>query len=345
MIELKNVSRTFGKDTPAEVRAVKNASFTVADGEIFGVIGYSGAGKSTLVRCINLLERPDSGEVWVEGLDLMALDQKELRHARRKIGMIFQLFNLFPSRTVIENIAYPLKYTGMSKQAVGSRVDEMLELVGIQDKKDAYPSQLSGGQKQRVGIARALASNPRILLCDEATSALDPQTTQSILSLLKDLNRRLGLTIVIITHEMNVVKSICTSAVVMDSGEIVERGPVFDLFSNPRLPITRDFIATTSALGKIYDLVRGNSPAVSLSPGQILAKFSYVGKNVVKALISTASIRFNLRINIILADLDIIQDTPIGAMINIIEGDPEAVQNAFAWFHEQGVKIEEISHG
>jgi D-methionine transport system ATP-binding protein len=167
----------------------------------------------------------------------------------------------------------------------------------------------------------------------------------SILALLKDLNSRLGLTIVIITHEMNVVKSICTSAVVMDSGEIVESGSVFNLFSNPRLPITRDFIATTSTLGKVYDLLRGNSPVVSLSPGQILAKFSYVGKNTVKALISTASIRFGLRINIILADLDIIQDTPIGALVNIIEGEPEAVGNAFAWFRGQGVKIEEISHG
>jgi D-methionine transport system ATP-binding protein len=345
MIELKNVSRTFGKNTGAEVRAVKNASFTVEDDEIFGVIGYSGAGKSTLVRCINLLERPDSGEVWVDGRNLMDLDQRELRRARRNIGMIFQLFNLFPSRTVAENIAFPLNYTGMSKEAVEKRVDEMLELVGIRDKKKAYPSQLSGGQKQRVGIARALASKPRILLCDEATSALDPQTTQSILSLLKDLNSRLGFTIVIITHEMQVVKSICTSAVVMDSGEIVERGSVFNLFSNPQLPITRDFIATTSTLGKVYDLLRGNSPAVSLSPGQILAKFSYVGKNAVKALISTASIRFGLRINIILADLDIIQDTPIGALVNIIEGEPEAVGSAFAWFRGQGVKIEEIAHG
>jgi D-methionine transport system ATP-binding protein len=345
MIELKNISRTFCKNTNAEVRAVKNASFTVTDGEIFGVIGYSGAGKSTLVRCINLLERPDSGEVWVDGRNLMNLDQRELRHARRKIGMIFQLFNLFPSRTVAGNIGYPLKYTGMSKEAIDRRVDEMLELVGIQDKKNVYPSQLSGGQKQRVGIARALASKPSLLLCDEATSALDPQTTQSILALLKDLNSQLGLTIVIITHEMHVVKSICTSAVVMDSGEIVERGSVFELFSNPRLPITRDFIATTSTLGKVYDLVRGNSPVVSLSPGQILAKFSYAGKNTVKALISTASIRFGLHINIILADLDIIQDTPVGALINIIEGEPEAVGNAFAWFREQGVKIEEISHG
>ena len=345
MIELKNVSRTFGKNTGAEVRAVKNASFTVAEGEIFGVIGYSGAGKSTLVRCVNLLERPDSGEVWVSDRNLMSLGSRELRHARRKIGMIFQLFNLFPSRTVAENIGYPLKYTGTSKKENEKRVDELLDLVGIRDKKNVYPSQLSGGQKQRVGIARALASKPEVLLCDEATSALDPQTTQSILALLRDLNRHLGLTIVIITHEMNVVKSICTSAVVMDSGEIVEQGSVFELFSNPRLPITRDFIATTSTLGKVYDLIRSDSPVVRLKSGQILAKFSYVGKNTVKALISTASVKFGLEINIIFADLDIIQDTPIGALVNIIDGEALAIKNAFAWFQEQGVKIEEIAHG
>jgi D-methionine transport system ATP-binding protein len=230
----------------------------------------------------------------------------------------------------------------MSRDAITARVGELLDLVGLSDKAASYPSQLSGGQKQRVGIARALASKPSILLCDEATSALDPQTTQSILSLLKELNRDLGLTIVIITHEMNVVKSICNRAVVMDKGEVVEGGTVFELFSNPQFPVTKDFIATTSSLHKIYDLLREESPVVALKPGQILAHFSYQGRNTVDALISTASIKFGVKINIIFGDLDIIQNTPVGGLVNIVDGSADAVEETFAWFAEQGVHIEEI---
>ncbi|GHU21045.1 methionine import ATP-binding protein MetN [Spirochaetia bacterium] len=324
MIILNNVTKTFhGKKT--DVHAVKNVSLTVHDGDIFGVIGFSGAGKSTLVRCINLLERPDSGEVLVNGKDLMKLGTAELRSERKNISMIFQHFNLFRSRTVAGNIAYPLNYTGMTKKAIDDRVKELIDLVGLGEKEYVYPSQLSGGQKQRVGIARSLASNPSILLCDEATSALDPQTTQSILALLRDLNKKLGLTIVIITHEMNVVKSICSHAVVMDTGVVVERGSVFEIFSNPQQQVTKDFIATTSTMHKIYDLLAENSPVTRLQTGQILARFSYAGKNTVDALISTASIQFNVKINIIFADLDIIQDTPVGSLINILEGEPEAL--------------------
>jgi D-methionine transport system ATP-binding protein len=359
MIQLINVTKTFrapdskrrfGRaETPgglsAAVHAVKNVTLTVEDEDIFGVIGFSGAGKSTLVRCINLLERPDSGEVRVNSQELMHLPTAELRAARKNIGMIFQLFNLFRSRTVGDNIAYPLKYTGMPKTAIDARVKELLEIVGLTDKANAYPSQLSGGQKQRVGIARALASNPSILLCDEATSALDPQTTQSILALLKELNKKLGLTIVIITHEMNVVKSICTHAAVMDSGEVVEQGSVFDLFSKPQQQVTKDFIATTSNLRKIYDLLAEDSPVVRLKPGQILAQFSYVGRNTADALISTASMKFGVKINIIFGDLDIIQDTPVGGLINILDGTPEAIKRTIEWFGEQGVRVGEIKQG
>jgi D-methionine transport system ATP-binding protein len=233
----------------------------------------------------------------------------------------------------------------MPKEAIEKRVQELLELVGLEDKKNVYPSQLSGGQKQRVGIARSLASNPSILLCDEATSALDPQTTQSILALLRDLNKKLGLTIVIITHEMNVIKSICSHAVVMEKGNIVERGSIFDLFSNPQQPVTKDFIATTSSLHKIYDLLRENSPVVRLQPNQVLAHFSYVGRNTVDALISTASVKFNIKINIIFGDLDIIQETPVGGLINILEGSPEIIRDTINWFTGQGVRVEEIQHG
>ena len=233
MIELKNISKDFGSGEKA-VHAVRDVSLSIGSGEIFGIIGFSGAGKSTLVRCINLLERPSSGSVFVAGQDLTALSAKDLRAARKKIGMIFQHFNLMPSRTVAGNVAYPLKGSGLSKEDIQKKVATLLELVGIGDKADAYPSQLSGGQKQRVAIARALANDPQVLLCDEATSALDPQTTKAILHLLKHLNETLGITIVLITHEMAVVKEICDRVAVMEYGRVVEQGEVFTVFAEPK---------------------------------------------------------------------------------------------------------------
>ncbi|MDR1506631.1 MAG: ATP-binding cassette domain-containing protein [Treponema sp.] len=353
MIELKNVTKTFrGKGSFEnqfhDIHAVRNVSISIGDGDIFGVIGFSGAGKSTLVRCINLLERPDTGEVIINGEDLMKLSSGELRLARKKIGMVFQHFNLFRSRTVAGNIAFPLKRGGRNGKggtAAAGRVKELLELVGLLDKENAYPSQLSGGQKQRVGIARALASNPSILLCDEATSALDPQTTQSILTLLRELNKKLGITIVIITHEMQVIKSICSHAAIMDSGEIVEQGSVFDIFSNPKKQITSGFIATTSHLNKINDLLAEDTPVIRLGPNQVLVRFSYSGPNTVEALISTASVRFGVLLNIIFGDLDIIQEKPIGGLVIILEGEQEASAAAMEWFRGKGVKVEVLKHG
>jgi D-methionine transport system ATP-binding protein len=344
MIQIKNLNKSFYGHSSV-IHAVSDISLSIEDADIFGIIGFSGAGKSTLVRCINLLERPDSGEVIVNGKDLMKLSNHDLRLERRKIGMIFQHFNLFRSRTVGANIAYPLKYTGISKKSIDARVKELLDIVGLVDKEHVYPSHLSGGQKQRVGIARALASNPSILLCDEATSALDPHTTQSILALLKDLNKKLGLTMVIITHEMNVVKTVCSHAVVMEKGRIMERGSIFDIFSNPQEQTTKDFISTTSSLHKIYDLIECNSPIIRLSPNQILAHFHYVGKNTIEALISKASVVFNIHINIIFGDLDIIQDTPVGGLINIVEGKMDSVEAAIQWFGKQGVHVEVIKRG
>ena len=259
MIELKNISKDFGSGEKA-VHAVRDVSLSIGSGEIFGIIGFSGAGKSTLVRCINLLERPSSGSVFVAGQDLTALSAKDLRAARKKIGMIFQHFNLMPSRTVAGNVAYPLKGSGLSKEDIQKKVATLLELVGIGDKADAYPSQLSGGQKQRVAIARALANDPQVLLCDEATSALDPQTTKAILHLLKHLNETLGITIVLITHEMAVVKEICDRVAVMEYGRVVEQGEVFTVFAEPKQDITKSFIHTTSNLQKVEELIAEDSP-------------------------------------------------------------------------------------
>ena len=245
MIELIGVTKAFETDH-GRVLAADNVSLKIEKGEIYGIIGFSGAGKSTLVRCINLLERPDSGKVLVGGEDITTLRGRALREKRRKIGMIFQQFNLFATRTVEDNVAFPLRYRKIPKTAIREKVTRLLAIVGLSDKAKSYPSELSGGQKQRVAIARALASDPEILLCDEATSALDPQTTEQILELLKKLNTELGITIVLITHEMQVIKKICHSVTVLENGRVAESGKVYDIFANPKADVTRSFAMTRS---------------------------------------------------------------------------------------------------
>ena len=339
MIEFTHVSKDFGSGEKM-VRAVRDVSLTIQDGEIFGIIGFSGAGKSTLVRCINLLERPTNGTVVVDGKEVTALSPKELRLARRKIGMIFQHFNLMPSRTVFGNVAYPLQGQGLSKQAIQNKVRKLLKLVDIADKETAYPSQLSGGQKQRVAIARALANDPKVLLCDEATSALDPQTTKAILTLLKDLNQKLNLTIVMITHEMAVVKEICDHVAIMEHGQVVEQGEVFSLFADPKQPITQNFIRTTSNLQKIEELIAEGSPVVQLQPGEVIVRLSYVQKNVSEPLISTLSQRFQISLNIIFADIEIVQDAPIGGTVAILSGEREQITKAMEYLIEKNVGVE-----
>lgn len=240
MIELRNVSKVYD----GTVAAVRDVSLHIEQGEIFGMIGVSGAGKSTFLRCINLLECPTAGQVWVDGVEMTALKEKELRVARQKIGMIFQHFNILSSRTVAENIEFPLEIVGVPKTIRKKRVEELLDLVGLTERAHHYPSQLSGGQKQRVGIARALANEPRVLLCDEATSALDPMTTRSVLQLIYEIRARLGLTVVLITHEMDVIQQICDRMGVMDQGEILEMGPVRDVFAAPQMPITRQLLGS-----------------------------------------------------------------------------------------------------
>lgn len=339
MIQLQNVSKTFGTAS-GDVHAVKNVNIDIKSGDIFGIIGFSGAGKSTLVRCINLLERPTSGSVIIGHQDITKLNEKELRSVRKKIGMIFQHFNLMRSRNVYQNIAFPLKGSGLSKSKQHKKILDLLDLVDLADKKDAYPSQLSGGQKQRVAIARALANDPEVLLCDEATSALDPQTTKSILKLLRRVNEKLKLTIVLITHEMAVVKEICDRVAVMEKGHVVEEGSIVSIFSKPQAQVTKDFIATTGNISRIYEMIHEDSALTQVKEGQRLVKLNYDAVNTSKALISEISRLFYVDTNIIFGNVEIIKDSPLGDLVVILSGKKEQIDNAIAYLKEHKVKVE-----
>lgn len=343
MIELKNVSKTFQTDE-REVHAVKDVDLRIAAGEIFGVIGYSGAGKSTLVRCINLLERPSAGQVLIDEVDLTQLAEKELRVERQNIGMIFQQFNLLGSRTTYQNVEFPLKNRGYSKEEITEKVTSLLDLVGIADKADTYPSQLSGGQKQRVAIARALATDPKILLCDEATSALDPQTTKSILKLLKDVNKQLGITIVIITHEMGVIKEICHRVAVMEDGFVVELNDVASVFSNPQAQITKEFISSTSSLSRIDELIEEEASIVQLEPGERIWRLDFYGAETKEALIAELAQTFNIEPSIIFANVEVLSDTVLGSLIVRLSLPDEIEFDVFAYLQEKNIKVEVIKH-
>jgi D-methionine transport system ATP-binding protein len=285
MIDLKDISVTFTQGN-REIHAVKNVNLHVDKGDVYGIVGYSGAGKSTLVRVINLLQRPTSGLVEINGTEFTKLTAKELRAKRKSIGMIFQHFNLMKSRSIFDNVDFSLKYSGKSKQERRQKVTELLELVGLSDKVDAYPSQLSGGQKQRVAIARALANDPEILLCDEATSALDPKTTLQILALLRELNKKLGLTIVLITHEMQVVKEICNKVAVMEDGEVIEQGDSVQIFSSPQKPLTKDFIRTATHIDQALETILSSESFSHLEENEWLVELSYVGDSTSEPLIA-----------------------------------------------------------
>lgn len=344
MIQLSNVSKYFESDK-GKVDAVRDVNLTIEDGEIFGIIGFSGAGKSTLVRCINLLERPTSGKVILNDIDLMELGEKELRNVRKKIGMIFQHFNLMKSRTVYENIAYPLRGRSLNKEEIDKKVKELLKLVELEDKGNSYPSHLSGGQKQRVAIARALATDPEVLLCDEATSALDPQTTKAILKLLKEVNEKFGITIVIITHEMNVIKEICDRVAVMENGQVVEKGDVFHIFSSPKQEITNNFIETTSSLQNIYNLIEEKSSIVEINENERILKLKYLEKSTSEALISTISRDYNVNANIIFGNIEIINEAPLGGLIIIISGKEDDIESAIEYLKSKNVEVGVIKDG
>lgn len=342
MIKLSNISKVFSQGS-RRIQALNNVSLHVPAGQVYGVIGSSGAGKSTLIRCVNMLERPTQGSVQVDGIELTGLSESKLTEARRQIGMIFQHFNLLSSRTVFGNVALPLEFENKSKVEIKQRVTELLDLVGLSDKHDVYPANLSGGQKQRVAIARALASNPKVLLCDEATSALDPATTRSILELLKDINRRLGLTILLITHEMDVVKRICDRVAVISNGELIEQDTVSELFSHPKTPLAQQFIQSTLHLDVPEDY------AVRLQAQQSdktlpLLRLEFTGQSVDAPLLSQTVRNFNVSSNIISAQMDYAGGVKFGIMLCELQGAPQDTAAAISWLQEQHVKVEVLGY-
>ena len=343
MIELQHIDKIYHTSS-GDLHALKDINLTINEGEIFGIIGLSGAGKSTLVRCINMLERPTSGKVIVDGQEMTALGEEQLRKARQNIGMIFQHFNLLSSRTVFGNIAFPLEIQGLDKAAIQKKVEPLLDLVGLKDRADHYPSQLSGGQKQRVGIARALASDPKVLLCDEATSALDPQTTESILNLLRDINKRLHITIVMITHQMNVVKEICDRVAVIENGEIIEQGSMVDIFTNPQKATTREFVASIQH-NDLPDFVRKLDIHKDYKAGdKALVSLNFIGDSAGEPIVSVLIKEYDTNVNILTANIENLQDTPFGTLLIEVEGDEAHLKKALDYLHERKVKDEVIGY-
>lgn len=339
MIAIERVKKIFQtKNGP--VQAVDDIHLNVEEGEIFGIIGYSGAGKSTLIRMLNGLETPTEGTVTVAGRAVSSIKGAELRKARQEIGMIFQHFNLLWSRTVRDNIAFPLEIAGVAKAERDKRVNELIELVGLDGRGDSYPSQLSGGQKQRVGIARALANNPKVLLCDEATSALDPQTTDSILDLLVDINERLGLTIVLITHEMHVIRKICHRVAVMESGRIVELGPVLDVFRRPEQPITKRFVQQVTEPEESKETIQH---LIEQNPDGKIVKLTFVGMSTEQPVVSELIRTFSVGVNILQGKISQTQNGAYGTLFVQITGDPSEVAKAVAYLDAQQVDSEVIA--
>lgn len=341
MIEIRNLTKKFHTKTGPLV-ALQDINLHIPRGKIFGVVGPSGAGKSTLLRTINMLERPTSGEVLIEGENIVNLPERRLRQLRKNIGMIFQHFNLLTSRTVRENIAFPMEIAGVPRQKIDERIETLLSLVGLEEKADTYISNLSGGQKQRVGIARALANNPKILLCDEATSALDPQTTQSILHLLEDINRKLGLTIVLITHEMHVIKEICDYVAVIENGRIVETGTVIGLFTNPRTRIAKEFVLSILNGGKQKRLI--DAGVLNISGPGVLIRASFVGQSAGEPIISAMVKKFDVNANILYGNIDTIKDIPFGTLLIELTGRSENIEASIDYAKAHNVGIEVLSN-
>ncbi|MGD6842920.1 methionine ABC transporter ATP-binding protein [Bacillus infantis] len=338
MIEFQDLKKVY-ESGGQQVAALNGIDLAINKGEIFGVIGFSGAGKSSLIRCVNLLERPTSGKVIVDGHDLTSLSAKEVREVKRNIGMVFQHFNLLNSKTVFANVAMPLTLAKLPKEQIRKRVAELLEFVGLADKADKYPDQLSGGQKQRVGIARALATQPSILLCDEATSALDPQTTSSILQLLKKINAEYNITILIITHEMTVIREICDRVAVIEAGKIIEEGSVFDVFSAPKTQTAQNFVSSVmndSIPDSVKQLVEKNNGR------ERIFRINFVGQSAGQPLLSRLAKKFDIDINVLFGNITELQGIPFGNLVVEFQGTDQEVQRALMYIHQEKVSIKEV---
>ena len=333
MIDLKNIIVDFDG-----FKAVDNVNLKVEKNDVYGIVGFSGAGKSTLVRTINLLQRPTSGEVLINGENILDLPKKELRARRKNIGMIFQHFNLLNNITVLDNVIYPIRKLKIPKEEKVKKAKELLKVVGIGDKADNYPRELSGGQQQRCAIARALASDPEILLCDEATSALDPKTTKQILKLLKDLNAKLGLTIVIITHQMEVVKDLCNKCAVMQAGKIIEAGPTLEIFANPKEPLTREFVETSTNVAETIEEVKQNIGI--LKDNELLVKLNYIGASTTEPLINDLYDKFGVKTNVLAGNIEFITGIPVGNLIVSLSGDRENLGKIGDYLEERNVDVE-----
>lgn len=333
MIELNNITVDFDG-----FLACDDVSLHVEKNDIYGIVGFSGAGKSTLVRTINLLQRPSAGSVIVKGENLLDLSKKDLRAKRKNIGMIFQHFNLLNNITILDNVIYPIRKLKIPKKEKVKKARELLEVVGIADKADNYPRELSGGQQQRCAIARALASDPEILLCDEATSALDPKTTKQILSLLKELNQRLGLTIVIITHQMEVVKDLCNKCAVMQDGKIVENGSTLEIFANPKDPLTKEFVETSTNVAETIDQVKENIGI--LKENELLVKLNYIGESTTEPLINDLYEKFGVKTNVLAGNIEFITGVPVGNLIVTLSGEKENLGKIGDYLEERNVNAE-----
>ncbi|ARK29788.1 methionine ABC transporter ATP-binding protein [Halalkalibacter krulwichiae] len=336
MIELRHVSKTF-TSKKTMVTALDDVSLHVKKGEIYGVIGYSGAGKSTLIRCVNMLEKPSEGEIIVNGVTMTGLSQSKLREARQNIGMIFQGFNLLKTATVYDNIAIPLKLTGIPKAEIDGRVKKYLEVVGLEQKADSYPGQLSGGQKQRVAIARALSHEPDVLLSDEATSALDPETTESILNLLMKINKEFGITILLITHEMHVVQKICDRVAVMENGKVIEEGNVIDIFSKANSNTTKKFINSLfpeDIPAEVFNSISEQGPVIRLS---------FVGHSTGKPALAEVAKKFDVYTNILSGNIVQLKNEPYGRMVVHLQGIKDQTDASIAYLEAEGVHVERVN--
>ncbi|OLS39303.1 methionine ABC transporter ATP-binding protein [Bacillus sp. MRMR6] len=342
MLILEDVHKVYGKGNEKKVEALKGISLQVDKGEIFGVVGFSGAGKSTLIRCVNLLERPTSGKVLINGIDLLSLTPKELRKQRKKIGMIFQQYNLLHSKTIFHNVAMPLILEGRPKNEIRQKVEQLLEFVGLRDRMNHYPEQLSGGQKQRVGIARALVTDPDILLCDEATSALDPNTTEAVLELLRKVRAEFGVTILMITHEMNVIRDVCDKVAVIENGTIAEQGAVIDVFTEPKTKIARSFVRTVlnDNIPKSIQKIIMESSQTSLHN---IYRIIFKGSSTSVPLISNTAKNFSIDLNVLHGMVTELQGSPFGNLLVEFKGDQEEIQRAVDYIREHNAVIREVT--